>query len=132
MSRYLLDTNILIFSMNAPERLSGIGEKILTNPENEVFVSVVSLIEIAIKVGLSKLELPMPIAELPATLLRNSMAIVDLDAATSLGLASLPLYHRDPFDRLLVVQASRLDATLLTSDQPLTVYAEHVSLRTVR
>jgi len=120
--RLLLDTHIFLWLLKTPERLGRHVES-MEDPANELLVSAVVAWEIAIKHALGRMPLPAP----PASYVPDRMGAigarplpVTLDHA--LGVASLPPLHRDPFDRLLVAQAIRLDATLVTADAVLAGY----------
>jgi PIN domain nuclease of toxin-antitoxin system len=115
--RLLLDTHVVIWALSDPERLSERARKAIEGEENDVFVSVVSPWELAIKgprEGLNPpddLELDRQRFEILPVLLRHTQAI-----------RSMPLHHRDPFDRMLVAQAIVDGLTILTADRMLTRY----------
>jgi PIN domain nuclease of toxin-antitoxin system len=109
--RYLLDTNILIRSIE--NRLSPAIANILSDRDNELAVSMVSLWEIAIKQGLGKLNLP---DDLDTELRLLDITVLSLERAHIHDYGNLPLHHRDPFDRMLVAQARVERLTLVTGD----------------
>ncbi len=120
--RLLLDTNALIWSRSAPQRL-GSARGAIEDAANELLVSTVAAWEIAIKWSIGRLELPAPPAfYVPDRVRALGGMMVPITADHALGVATLPLLHRDPFDRLLVSQAQRLGATLVTSDAILAEY----------
>jgi PIN domain nuclease of toxin-antitoxin system len=87
------------------------------NPQNEVFLSVVSFWEIVLKHALGKLPLPAPPAGfVPTQRERHQIASLTLDEATVARLGGLPALHRDPFDRMLVCQAQAHGLTLASCD----------------
>jgi PIN domain nuclease of toxin-antitoxin system len=121
--KLLLDTHALLWALAEPERLSPAERDQIRNPENDVAVSAVTALEIAIKQSLGKLDLPAP-AEgwLPAQVAAAGFDWLPFDASDALAVRALPWHHRDPFDRLLVAQAARRGRTLVTHDEHLRAY----------
>lgn len=118
--RLLLDTHVLIWSMDNERRLGPRVHALLTDPANIVLISIASLWEIAIKIRIGKL--------------RGDLAAID-DAIDAQGftrlpialphleaMAALPDYHRDPFDHLLIAQAQVEGLTFVTADRHATRY----------
>lgn len=106
MSAVLLDTHVLIWWLSAPERLSPAARACLEAPTGDVFLSAVTTAELAIKSSIGRLTLPSPVLQFVTDAMRldglSSLAFEHVHAA---ALATLPLHHRDPFDRMLVAQA---------------------------
>jgi len=118
--RLLLDTAILIYAVESPERLSKRASTALRNPANVLEFSSISLSEIAIKAALGKLKLSV-------TIVRH--AIQDLDirilpytAKHAFQLFDLPRHHRDPFDRQIIAQALSEKIPIVTSDEKFSLY----------
>ncbi len=118
--RILLDTAVLIYAVESPERLSKRCNSALRNPGNILEISSVSLVEIAIKAALGKLLISEEVAK---------KAIEDLDirvlpytAECALRLFSLPLHHGDPFDRQIIAQALCEKIPVATPDQKFSLY----------
>lgn len=104
--RFLLDTNALIWFIEGNPRLSAHARSLIEDEENELFVSIASLWEIAIKFGIGKLNLRQPFEELfPSQLEDNSIEILGITVEHLSQVSGLPLHHRDPFDRLIIAQA---------------------------
>lgn len=118
--RFLLDTHVLLWLLSAPERLPPAVLDRLADAANELLVSAASGLEIATKVRIGKLDAP----DLPATLTdrvdRIGAATLPISLGHALLAGSLAWAHRDPFDRLLVAQATIENATLVTVDAALT------------
>lgn len=115
--RLLLDTNVLIRAIEQnlrPETLD-----LLADPANELFVSDVSLWEVAIKTGLGKLKTP---GNLEEQLEQLGIVGLALNRRHITAYRELPLLHRDPFDRMLVAQAGTEDLILVTQDRQLSDY----------
>ena len=117
--KLLLDTHILLHALTEPERLARKRSESIENPANAVFVSAVSIAEIAIKVSIGKLRVDI---DLLAAVDEAGFEWLDFSPRAALMLAELPLHHRDPFDRMLVVQSQANDLTLVTDDSKLADY----------
>lgn len=116
---YLVDTHIFLWWLTDNKKLKESVVKILTDSENQVYVSVTSGWEISIKNKAGKLPLKTTLKrcfELAGFEILN----VSLDHVLSLD--GLPLYHKDPFDRILIAQAQAENLTLITSDQKIWKY----------
>jgi PIN domain nuclease of toxin-antitoxin system len=101
----LLDTNSFLWFITGDKKLSRNAQKFISNPDNDLFLSVVSLWEIAIKVSIGKLELLRPFNQLfPEQLDENSIDLLPIKLNHLFILLELPLHHRDPFDRLIISQ----------------------------
>lgn len=104
--KYLLDTHTLLWFLQGDKKLSDKARQFIDNPNNEKFLSVVSLWEIAIKVSLEKLVLDKSFERLfPEQLHFNRIQILDITVDSLIKLTTLPFHHRDPFDRLIIAQA---------------------------
>jgi len=118
----LLDTAVLIFAVESPERLSRRAAAILKNPDNIRELSSVSLIEIAIKTNLGKLRFS---AEMARQAIQDmDIRILSFTATHAFRLFELPVYHRDPFDRQIIAQAFSEDIPVVTSDEKFLAYRE--------
>ena len=126
--RLLLDTNLLVWAMGSPERLSAALAAMLQDPANTPVFSVASLWELVIKQGLGKPDFRVEPALLRRALLDGGWQELPVQAHHALAVAALPLLHRDPFDRLLLAQASSDGLLLITADQQLAAYPVPVRL----
>ncbi len=117
--RCLLDTHIFLWSLNSDPKLKDSIRKILQDPQNEVYVSVVNGWEISIKHKVGKLPLKTTVAE---CFKKSDFKILNINLEHILQLDKLPLHHKDPFDRILVSQAQVENLTLITSDQKIGQY----------
>jgi PIN domain nuclease of toxin-antitoxin system len=105
--KYLLDTNIFIWFIHGDSSLSNLYKGIIENIENEIFVSQVSLWEMAIKYSLGKLRLKKPFRSLvPGVIEENGFKILPITNDHLIKVVNLPFIHRDPFDRLIFAQSS--------------------------
>lgn len=115
--KLLLDTHIFLWSAGQPERLTASVRDALQNPENELFLSVASVWEIQIKIQIGKLTLPMPIETFVAVQRAlNQISSLSVVESHIWLLGTLPMHHRDPFDRLLIAQAMAEKWQLVTAD----------------
>lgn len=122
--KLLLDTHAILWILDGDERLSRTAREAYEDAEN-VWFSMASLWEIGIKAGLRRkdFQLSPDWAEvIPRALTAQGVRRLDVESAHCDAVSRLPLHHRDPFDRILVVQAMLLDAHLLSCDQRLDVY----------
>lgn len=119
MADLLLDTHVVLWANEAPERLSGEAVDALEDPTNRLLVSSVSVAEIEIKRRLGKMEMEHSCHTLTAKL---GATWLDLTPVHAMGLRTLPLLHADPFDRLLIAQATTEGCTLVTADQKILPY----------
>ena len=126
--RLLLDTHLLVWAMGSPERLSAALAAMLQDPANMPVFSVASLWELVIKQGLGKPDFRVEPALLRRALLDGGWQELPVQAHHALAVAALPLLHRDPFDRLLLAQASSDGLLLITADQQLAAYPGLVRL----
>jgi PIN domain nuclease of toxin-antitoxin system len=121
--RTLLDTQVWLWMLAAPERLSRRARTFVASPANELVLSAASTWEIAIKYGLGKIELPeAPGAYIPRLLTRTGVTPLPVHHRHALHVATLPPHHRDPFDRLLIAQAQVEDMPIMTADPSFTNY----------
>ncbi len=127
--RYLLDTGIWLSLQVEPGRIASSTRMLLADRANELLLSAASSWEIAIKYRLGKLPLPEPPVDyVPNRMRRSGTTPLAVEHAHVLRVAQLPDHHRDPFDRLLVVQAQALGMPIVTSDRQLTAYDVEVIL----
>lgn len=113
---FLVDTHILLWAALDPEKLSVKARGNLENPDNVHFFSAVSILEVAIKQSLGRPDFDIDPGQLRAGLLANNYHEMPLGARHCLALNSLPRIHSDPFDRMLIAQASSEGMTLLSGD----------------
>lgn len=121
--RLLLDTNVLLWTLTAHPRIQPVSQLILA-PETEIFVSTVSLWEIATKTSIGKLA--ADVAEIRAAIAASGFLELPVLGEHCEILTTLPLHHRDPFDRMLIAQTIAEPMRLLTGDRQLAAYSELV------
>lgn len=117
--RLLLDTHVLIWALRDPDRLSGPAAEAIRAETSDVFVSMVSPWEIAIKKSLGNLRLP---GDLQSQLDAKRFELLPVSLRHTNAVESLPHHHGDPFDRLLVAQALVDGLTIVTADRQIRRY----------
>ena len=117
---YLIDTHILLWLLSEPEKLSPKVKKILQ--EEELYISMASLWEIATKQSNGKLELPFTPLDLYAICLDRDIKVKQILPLHFNQLLKLPKIHNDPFDRLIISQAQADDLMIITCDAQIHKY----------
>ena len=116
--RLLLDTHVVLWQLSGARPL-GVRARETIAAAAELTFSVVSFAEIGVKAAIGKLAVP---DDLYAHIAGNGLRVLGLSPDHGLAVASLPLHHRDPFDRLLVAQAVQEGLTLMTADTRIHAY----------
>ena len=117
MSRYLIDTHTAIWFFDGDGRLSKNADKIIRNRSNSIYLSIASVWELAIKVCLGKLDFKGKAAGFIRLAETNDIIILPIKTAHLTTLETLPMHHRDPFDRILIATAIAEQMTLITTDE---------------
>jgi PIN domain nuclease of toxin-antitoxin system len=120
--KLLLDTHLLLWAAGEPRRLSKAARALIDNPDNELLFSAASLWEVIIKRGLGRKDFKVDARLLRRGLLDNGYRELPILSDHVVATESLPLIHRDPFDRILVAQATVEGITLLTIDSLVSQY----------
>ena len=120
--RLLLDTHLLLWAAGSPERLSSVARELLDAPENTPVFSSASLWEVAIKSGLGRHDFRVDARLLRRGLLDNGYDELPITSEHAVALDGLPPIHKDPFDRMLIVQSMVEGITLLTEDPLIAQY----------
>lgn len=120
--KLLLDTHLLLLASLDPDQLSASACALLKADDNELFFSAASLWEIAIKSGLGRPDFQVDPRILRRGLLDNGYSELPVTSEHAVAVSGLPAIHRDPFDRILVAQATVEGITLLTADSTLPQY----------
>lgn len=125
---YLVDTHLLIWAAGQDDKLSPEAVEILNSLQNNLWFSVASFWEIAIKKMRNRPDFKPEIGPLRAGLFNNGYSELAVEGHHVLLLSSLPPIHKDPFDRLLLAQAAAAGLVLLTSDRTLGEYGGDIRL----
>jgi PIN domain nuclease of toxin-antitoxin system len=120
--KLLLDTHVFLWWALTPERLPRPVMAACTDPATTLLFSTASVWEIQIKAALGKLTLHQPLPEVVASQLDNGLQLLPITLDHALRVGDLPLYHKDPFDRMLIAQALVEDAVLASADAAVAAY----------
>lgn len=122
----LLDTHVALWALTDAPALPASARALIADPANEVWVSAVSVWEIAIKHGLGRGDMPLSGTEALGYFTEAGYRMLPITAPHAAAVALLPPHHQDPFDRLLVAQARAEPLRLLTHDATVARYGEPV------
>jgi PIN domain nuclease of toxin-antitoxin system len=111
--RFLLDAHALIWWLADDPELGAVARSLIADPANDVLVSTATVWEVSIKRALGKLDAPPDLVGAIDDAGFEEASVTAMDAQVAGGLDP---HHRDPFDRMLVAQAARLGATVITRD----------------
>jgi PIN domain nuclease of toxin-antitoxin system len=121
--KILLDTHIFLWFISGDNQLSTDLRDAIRDPDNQVYLSAISVWEAIVKYQLGKLPLPEhPETYLPKQRALHQIASLDLDEISVMQLSKLPPLHRDPFDRMLICQALQNGLTIATVDSAVRAY----------
>lgn len=121
--KLLLDTHALLWFATNDAQLSRTADSVISDSQNEVFVSPASYWELAIKVSIGKYPLSVPFETFITNAIDgNQFQILPIELKHVAEIGSLPHYHRDPFDRLIIAQAIVEQMTVVSSDKEFRAY----------
>lgn len=125
--QYILDTHTLIWFLEDSPKLSNEAKKRITNIQNQCFISICSLWEIAIKLSINKLSLDVSFDDFKTEIQRNDFTILPIEFEHLQQLQQLKFHHRDPFDRLIIAQAQSENIAIISKDENFRKY-ENVTI----
>ncbi len=102
---YLADTHAVLFFNESDDRISALAKEIILDKNNDIFVSIASIWEIAIKSSIGRLLLQKSLKEVIYDIYSNNFLTLDIKISHILENASLFFHHKDPFDRLIIAQS---------------------------
>ncbi|MBF2017618.1 MAG: type II toxin-antitoxin system VapC family toxin [Rivularia sp. T60_A2020_040] len=125
--KVLLDTHAFLWWVTEDSRLSSTARNIITDSNNQLFLSAASAWEIVIKARLGKLTLPeAPEIYIPSRLATNRFESLSIDMIHALQVVNLPDLHKDPFDRIIIAQSQVEKMPILTLDSQINRYSVDV------
>lgn len=122
MKNYLLDTHVVLWFAEYSDKLSDNAYKAIQDPKSNIYVSIVSAWEIAIKLGSEKLNIKGGLPEFYRMTDSNGFITLPIEREYLLRLKHLPYKHKDPFDRMLIATAMTERMTLITADEKIHKY----------
>ena len=124
MKELMLDTHTLLWVIGKSYELSPRMRDYITDSDNEIYVSAISLWEIALKYSIGKLKLNFEVKDIPAYCAEFGFRLIPLEPVEALNYLKLPLKenHKDPFDRMLIHQCIRHNYTLISKDDKMKLY----------
>lgn len=117
--KFLLDTHSLLWTVFEPDKLSTEAQEIIVDHNNIICVSLISLWEISIKQNIGRLDIPKEFFEVVSD---GGFEILPLTIDQIKKYRTLPLHHRDPFDRMLIIQARQQKLIFITRDSEISQY----------
>lgn len=126
--KILVDTHILIWLLSGDSMLSRSAQRILEDERNEIYFSSINIAEIAIKHVKNPLLMPLTPEQVREAALENNLRELDFGSSHAVALASLPIHHKDPFDRMLIAQAEGSQMKLMSHDDFIALYPVALSV----
>jgi len=120
--KYLLDTHTALWLFEGNEKLPQRTQDVICDADNDIFVSIVSAWEVAVKVCLSKLDFNGGVSVFLSAIEANNIKLINIQGDYVKMVEKLSLVHRDPFDRLLISTAITENMTILTIDENIHKY----------
>jgi PIN domain nuclease of toxin-antitoxin system len=118
----LIDTHIILWYLEDNPSLSVAMGDVLESSDHNIYLSITSLWEIAIKVGVGRLDLGYSFDELQIALTQFKIIILPIEVDDLRQYLALPLHHRDPFDRIIIAQAITQNLQLVSRDGEFPAY----------
>ncbi len=117
----LIDTHIFLWLASNPNKLSKKHLALLQARKNRLYLSAMSIAEVMIKQSIGQIDIPFDMMEACEMMEIN---LLDFDAASAMKLGTLPMHHKDPFDRMLIAQAMTHNMIFCTIDRKMALYAD--------
>ena len=116
--KYLVDTHALLWIITQDDKLSPKAKKIYLNDKNDIFFSLASIWEIAIKSSIGKITLEKSLEHfIEEHITGNNIQILKIKIPHIIKIENLPLYHHDPFERLIISQVIEEKLTISSNDK---------------
>ncbi len=129
--RYLIDTHVFLWFNEGSSELSPLAKNLIEATENEIWVSIASLWEMAIKNSLGKLTIGSGYDTVLEDVIANQMEILPINFAHTSMLNRLPFHHRDPFDRMIIAQAIVESLNVISADESFNLYFEGLEINRI-
>ena len=115
--KYLIDTHILIWVISEDQKLRSKHLEIISDDENEIILCSASIWELTIKFSIGKLEILKTLDDIFVKIKKSKIQVLEMEERDFLVLASLPFFHKDPFDRAIISMARSRNMTVISEDQ---------------
>jgi PIN domain nuclease of toxin-antitoxin system len=123
MGRFLLDTHGFLWLIQGDPQLSERVRAVISDDANQLYFSVASIWEITIKLNIGKLKIGHTIEDIYTLLAQLKIEILPIERSDLIRYLTLPLHHRDPFDRVLIAQSIDRDLVLVSADESFVAYS---------
>ena len=117
----LIDTHIFLWLATDPDKLSQKHLALLQARKNRLYLSAMSIVEVMIKHSIGQINVPFDMMKACEMMEIN---LLDFDATSAMKLGTLPMHHKDPFDRMLIAQAITHNMTFCTVDRKMAYYVD--------
>jgi PIN domain nuclease of toxin-antitoxin system len=123
MASFLIDTHIFLWSIQGGEKLSEQASLLISDDNNQLYLSVASIWEIVIKINIGKLKLDYGVEDIYGLLRQFQIEVLPIESQDLVQYLGLPLHHRDPFDRILIAQAIARSFVIISADEAFSAYS---------
>jgi PIN domain nuclease of toxin-antitoxin system len=123
MGQFLIDTHVFLWSIQGGEKLSAQASRIISDNNSQLYLSVASIWEIAIKINIGRLKIDYGVEDIYDLLRQFKIDIISIESQDLVQYLALPLHHRDPFDRILIAQAIARSFVLISADEAFSAYS---------
>ena len=121
-NKFLIDTHTFIWLIDDDPKLSSTCKGLIEDSDNEIFISIASLWEMAIKISIGKLKVAGVLQQMIDELYLRNIQILSINPSHVLKVETLPFHHKDPFDRIIVAQCLVENITAISVDEILDEY----------
>ena len=121
-NKFLIDTHTFIWLIDDDPKLSTIYKSLIEDVDNEIFISITSLWEMAIKISIGKLKVAGVLQQMIEELTVRNIQILPINPSHVLKVETLPFHHKDPFDRIIAAQCLVENITVISADKILDEY----------
>lgn len=122
----LLDTHAFIWFLEGSDRLSDAAKQAIEAEENQCYVSIASIWEMAIKESIGKLEMAIPFERLSGLIWENGIEILPIEFEHAQLISRLPFHHKDPFDRIIIAQSIVDNMLIISADAYFSAYTRSI------
>ena len=122
MNKYLLDTHALIWFLEGDNQLSATAKGIILDTGNQMYISIASLWEMAIKISIGKLTLTQSLDKIIERLPLEFIEILPLATPHILAIQNLPFHHKDPFDKIIIAQTDAENLNIISIETIFDLY----------